>query len=228
MPPRRFITFLSALVHAAILSTIVVTQLLSLGPLPVPRTVLAFSDALPIQLHDIPLPPPARGSSAPPEYRSPGVAPIEAPSDIAPERDLPDRPAGPDMTGVRGVETGVVGGIDLPGTGLQVDAPPPPPPVSREPIRLHSGMQTPRKIVNVPPRYPPHAQLAHIEGVVVLDAVIDPTGRVTDVRVTRSIQALDQAAIDAVRQWRFTPTLLNGEPVSILLTVTVRFTLGPS
>jgi protein TonB len=46
--------------------------------------------------------------------------------------------------------------------------------------------------------------------------------------VTRSIQPLDQAAIDAVRQWRFTPTLLNGEPVSILLTVTVRFTLGPS
>ena len=48
MPPRRFITFLSALVHAAILSTIFVTQLLSLGPLPVPRTVLAFSDALPV------------------------------------------------------------------------------------------------------------------------------------------------------------------------------------
>ena len=89
-------------------------------------------------------------------------------------------------------------------------------------------MQAPRKIVNVAPRYPTHAQLAHIEGVVVLDAVIDATGRVTDVRVTRSIQALDQAAIDAVRQWRFTPTLLNGEPVSILLTVTVRFTLGPS
>jgi len=53
MPPRRFITFLSALVHAAILSTIFVTQLLSLGPLPVPRTVLAFSDALPISIRDI-------------------------------------------------------------------------------------------------------------------------------------------------------------------------------
>jgi protein TonB len=63
---------------------------------------------------------------------------------------------------------------------------------------------------------------------VVLDAVIDATGRVTGVQVTRSIPLLDQAAIEAVRQWRFTPTLLNGEPVSILLTVTVRFTLGPS
>jgi protein TonB len=89
-------------------------------------------------------------------------------------------------------------------------------------------MQAPRKIVDVAPRYPIHAQQAHIEGVVVLDAVIDATGRVTDVRVTRSIRLLDQAAIDAVRQWRFTPTLLNGEPVSVLLTVTLRFTLGPS
>jgi periplasmic protein TonB len=227
MPPRRYITFLSALVHAAILSTIFFTQLLSPGPLPIPRTVLAFSDALPIQIHDIPLPPPARGSSSPAESPSPGIAPIEAPAEIAPERDVTAAPAGQITTGVRGVETGVVGGIDLPGTGLQVE-PPPPPPVSRAPIRLHAGMQAPRKIVNVPPRYPTHAQLAHIEGVVVLDAVIDPTGRVTDVRVTRSIQLLDQAAIDAVRQWRFTPTLLNGEPVSVLLTVTVRFTLGPS
>ena len=66
MPPRRYITFLSALVHAAIVSTIFVTQLLSPGPLPIPRTVLAFSDALPVRMHDIPLPPPARGGSAPP------------------------------------------------------------------------------------------------------------------------------------------------------------------
>jgi periplasmic protein TonB len=227
MPPRRFITFLSALVHAAILSTIFVTQLLSLGPLPVPRTVLAFSDALPVHIYDIPLPPPPRGTSAPPSGPA-NVAPIEAPPDIAPERDMPTAPSDHEVTGVRGVETGVLGGLDLPGNGLAVEPPPPPPPVSREPIRLHAGMQAPRKIVNVPPRYPALAQLAHIEGVVVLDAVIDQTGRVTDVHVTRSIQALDQAAIDAVRQWRFTPTLLNREPVSILLTVTVRFTLGPS
>jgi protein TonB len=227
MPPRRFITFLSALVHAAILSTIFVTQLLSLGPLPVPRTVLAFSDALPVSIHDIPLPPPARGGPAPSEGTSPAVAPIEAPADIAPERDVSDAQAGHDTTGTHGVETGVVGGIDLPGNGLQVE-PPPPPPVSREPIRLHAGMQAPRKIVNVPPHYPPHAQAARVEGTVVLDAVIDPTGRVTDVRVTHSVNLLDQAAVEAVRQWRFTPTVLNGEPVSILLTVTVRFTLGPS
>jgi protein TonB len=95
-------------------------------------------------------------------------------------------------------------------------------------MRLHAGMQAPRKIVHVSPRYPPTAQAARVQGLVVLDAVIDSAGRVTDVRVTHSIRLLDEAAVDAVRQWRFTPTLLNGEPVSILLTVTVRFTLGPS
>jgi protein TonB len=226
MPPRRFITFLSALVHAAILSTIFVTQVLSLGPLPVPRTVLAFSDAMPAHIYDIPLPPPPRGTSAAPSDRE-NVAPIEAPPDIAPERDMPTAPSGPEVTGVRGIETGVIGGLDLSGSGL-MELAPPPPPASREPIRLHAGMQAPRKIVNVPPHYPPHAQSARVEGTVVLDAVIDPTGRVTDVRVTHSVNLLDQAAVEAVRQWRFTPTLLNGEPVSILLTVTVRFTLGPS
>ncbi len=227
MPPRRFIAFLSALVHAAILSTIFVTQLLSLGPLPVPRTVLAFSDAMPAHIYDVPLPPPPRGTSAAPSGPE-NVAPIEAPPDIAPERDMPTAPSGPEVTGVRGIETGVIGGLDLSGSGLTVEPPPPPPPASREPIRLHAGMQAPRKTVNVPPHYPPHAQAARVEGTVVLDAVIDPTGRVTDVRVTHSVNLLDQAAVEAVRQWRFTPTLLNGEPVSILLTVTVRFTLGPS
>jgi hypothetical protein len=76
MPPRRFITFLSALVHAAILSTVFVTQLLSLGPLPVPRTVLAFSDAFPARLIDVPLPPPPRGNFRF-SHRPENVAPIE-------------------------------------------------------------------------------------------------------------------------------------------------------
>ena len=227
MPPRRFIRVLSALVHAAILSTILVVQLLSPGPLPNPRTVLAFSDSFPARLVDVPLPPPPRGTSAAPSGPV-NVAPIEAPPDIAPERDMPTAPSGYEVTGVRGIETGVHGGLDLSGSGLTVEPPSPPPPASREPIRLHAGMQAPRKIVNVPPHYPPHAQAARVEGTVVLDAVIDPTGRVTDVRVTHSVNLLDQAAVEAVRQWRFTPTLLNGEPVSILLTVTVRFTLGPS
>lgn len=228
MPPRRYITLLSAFVHATILSTVFITQLLSPGPLPMPRSVLAFSDALPVQLKDVPLPPPSRGSSSPAEHTSAIAAPLDAPRDITPETDTQNAASSHQSIDVPGVESGVVGGIDLPGQGLRVEPPPAPPPTPREPIRLHSGMQAPRKLVHVSPRYPPVAQAAHVEGLVVLDAVIDSAGRVTDVRVTHSIRLLDEAAVDAVRQWRFTPTLLNGEPVSILLTVSVRFTLGPS
>jgi len=62
-------------------------------------------------------------------------------------------------------------------------------------------------------------------GIVVLEAVISESGGVDDVRILRSVALLDQAAIDAVRQWRFTPTMLNGEAVPIVMTVTVNFQL---
>jgi protein TonB len=86
-------------------------------------------------------------------------------------------------------------------------------------------MKAPHKIVDVPPVYPPVAQRARVEGVVILEAVIDAQGRVASVRVLRSIALLDQAAVEAVRQWRFTPALLNTEPVPVVMTVTVNFTL---
>jgi periplasmic protein TonB len=228
MPPRRYITLLSAFVHAAILSIVISAQLLSLGPLPTPRTVLAFSDVLPARIMDIPLPPPPRGGRAPAESTSANWAPIEAPPDVAPETGRENTPSTRQTSDAPGVDVGVPGGIDLPGQDFRIEPPPAPAPALQQPTRLHSGMQPPRKTVNVPPRYPANAQAARIEGLVVLDAVIDAAGRVNDVRVIRSIPLLDQAAIDAVRQWRFTPTLLNGEAVPILMTVTVRFTLKPS
>ncbi|MND07525.1 Gram-negative bacterial tonB protein [compost metagenome] len=65
-----------------------------------------------------------------------------------------------------------------------------------------------------------------MQGVVIIEATISTTGTVTDVRVLRSIPLLDQAAIDAVRQWQYSPTLLNGVPVPVIMTVTVQFTLS--
>jgi|TARA_Y100000031_G_C7944646_1_gene258686 protein TonB len=65
-----------------------------------------------------------------------------------------------------------------------------------------------------------------VSGVVILEAVIGPDGRVRDVRVLRSAPLLDRAAIAAVRQWEYTPTLLNGVPVPVVMTVTVTFTLN--
>jgi protein TonB len=77
----------------------------------------------------------------------------------------------------------------------------------------------------VAPIYPPVALAAGREGTVILEAVIGEDGRVRDVRVMRAVPLLDQAAMDAVRQWRFTPTLLNGQPVPVIMSVTVGFHL---
>jgi periplasmic protein TonB len=64
-----------------------------------------------------------------------------------------------------------------------------------------------------------------VQGVVVITATIDPTGEVTNARVLRSIPALDGAALDAVRRWRFTATLLEGVPVPVIMTMTSKFSL---
>ena len=78
---------------------------------------------------------------------------------------------------------------------------------------------------HVAPVYPPVAQSARVQGVVILELIIDRDGRVGYSRILRSIPLLDQAAIDAVSQWEFTPTMLNGAPVPVIMTATVQFTL---
>jgi protein TonB len=98
---------------------------------------------------------------------------------------------------------------------------------SGQPIRVGGSIKAPTQISKVQPVYPAEAQAARVSGVVILEALIGVDGRVTDARVLRSIPLLDQAAVDAVRQWVYTPTLLNGVPVPVLMTVTVTFTLAP-
>jgi TonB family protein len=95
------------------------------------------------------------------------------------------------------------------------------------PLRVGGGIREPRKIADVRPVYPDVARAADVSGVVILEATIDPQGNVAGVRVLRSIPLLDQAAIDAVRQWKYAPALLNGAAVSVMMTVTVNFSLAP-
>jgi protein TonB len=64
-----------------------------------------------------------------------------------------------------------------------------------------------------------------VEGVVILEATIDAGGQVQAVQLLRSAPLLDQAALEAVRQWRYEPATLNGEPVPVIMTITVRFAL---
>ena len=93
------------------------------------------------------------------------------------------------------------------------------------PVRVGGSISEPKKLKHVPPVYPDIAQANRVQGVVIIEAVIDPAGYVSYAKVLRSVDLLDQAAVDAVRQWEFTPTLLNGVPVSVIMTVTVNFSL---
>ena len=128
------------------------------------------------------------------------------------------------LDNVGGVEGGIAGGIVGGIVGGLPEAPPPPPPPP-EPVRVGGNISPPTKTKDVPPVYPTVAQAARVQGIVILEAVIGPSGRVTEVKVLRSVPLLDEAAISAVKQWEYTPTLLNGLPVPVIMTVTVNFTL---
>jgi TonB family protein len=92
------------------------------------------------------------------------------------------------------------------------------------PVRVGGRVKAPTKIKDVKPVYPAIAQAGRVAGTVTIEATIGPDGKVIDAKVVRSIALLDEAALDAVRQWEYTPTLLNGVPVPVLLVVTVTFT----
>jgi protein TonB len=119
--------------------------------------------------------------------------------------------------------------------GIVPPPPPPPPPPApawtREgatignPLRIAGDVKAPIKVRDVKAQYPPMAQSAKVEGIVVLETVIGIDGRVDQLRVLRSIPLLDQAAMDAVKEWEFEPATLNGTPVPVIVAVTVNFTL---
>ena len=92
-------------------------------------------------------------------------------------------------------------------------------------VRVGGDIQAPRKIKDVKPVYPAEAQQARVQGIVIIEATIDPTGKIGDAVVKRSIPLLDAAALQAVRQWEFTPTIVNGVAVPVIMTVTVNFAM---
>jgi protein TonB len=92
-------------------------------------------------------------------------------------------------------------------------------------VRVGGNIRPPRMVKHVDAVYPEEAKAAGVSGVVVIEIKIATDGSVAEAAVLRSIPLLDQAALDAVRQWVYEPTLLNGEPVEVLVTVTVNFAL---
>ena len=91
-------------------------------------------------------------------------------------------------------------------------------------VRVGGSIKPPMKVKNVAPIYPEIAKSAKVSGMVIVEATIGEDGKVMDTKVLRSVPLLDQAALDAIRQWEYSPTLLNGKPVPVVTTVTVNFT----
>ena len=172
-----------------------------------------------------PAPPGPQPRRAPAATRSAAAAPSAAPDHIAEELPKPSSGADETAPGGVGVTGDVPGGI---GTGerfVPSPLPVPDPPQPRKPLRPGGDIREPKKIVHVPPVYPAIAVSAGVQGIVILEATISETGGIENLRVLRSHPLLERAAVDAVRQWRYTPTRLNGVPVPIIMTVTVNFTL---
>ncbi len=214
----------SFLLHTIAAALIVIVPLLSADQLPDPASAVKAFFVEPMAAPAPPPPPPppaARPANAPkmipkPIVENQFVAPVEVPEEITPEESI-DMGEG----GAGGVEGGVPGGVVGGIVGGLPDAPPP-----MQAVRVGGQIKEPKKLKNVTPVYPDIAKQARVQGVVILECTISPQGKVTDVKLLRGIPLLDQAAIDAVKQWVYTPTLLNGVPVPVIMTVTVNFKLS--
>ena len=217
----------SMVVHALLLLLILVVPLLMSDEIPEPTSVVKAFFVEPTAPPPPPPPPPPPAPKAavtpkvppkPVEVNQTFTAPVEVPQNIKPEESLDLGVEGGVPGGVEGgVPGGVVGGV----VGGLPDAPPP-----VQAVRVGGQIKEPKKLKNVPPVYPDIAKQARVQGIVILECTISPQGKVTDVKVLRGIPLLDQAAQDAVKQWVYTPTLLNGVPVPVIMTVTVNFRLS--
>jgi protein TonB len=204
---------MAMVVEVTAIAVLVIAPLMVVGFIPKPPSMLAFT-TVPPPPSPPPPPPPAASTPRPPVDDLEMRAPVEPPAAITPE---PERISA-------GFEHGIEGSTIV-GDSLTIETPPPPPPAPDLPRRVGGVIRQPQKVRDVPPVYPPMAIAARVEGTVIIEAVIGPDGAVKNATLLRSIPLLDQAALDAVRQWQFTPTLLNGQPVPVIMTVTVRFSL---
>jgi periplasmic protein TonB len=151
---------------------------------------------------------------------------VEQVKEEAPPQEQPNGVMGGVVGGVPGGQLGgVLGGIL--GGNRSMPAPPPPTPVAHKgPYRVGGKVQPPKLIRQVQPIYPPLAKQARVQGDVVIESVIDQQGKVTQMKVVTGSPLLVQAAIQALEQWQYQPTLLNGQPVAVDMLVTLHFQLG--
>jgi protein TonB len=218
----------SVLLHSALVVAVAILPLLFYDSLPGQEGLKAFFVA-PLEIAPPPPPPPpppagARAIVKPApriDVQQPQgfVAPIEVPNEIKPEEGLDLGVEGGVPGGVEGgVPGGVVGGVV---GGLPSEAPPPPARV----VRIGGQIAQPKLIRQVKPVYPDLAVQSRVSALVILEAEVDTRGHVRTVKILRGHPLFDDAAMEAVKQWRYQPLLLNGEPTGFILTVTVNFNL---
>jgi protein TonB len=227
---RKSVTLgVSVVFHAALAIAMVVGPLLYNDVLPSPPVLKAFF-VTPLELAPAPPPPPppaagprvtARLEPRPQTVESAFVAPIEVPERILPEESLDLGVEGGMPGGVEGgVPGGVVGGI----VGGLPDAPPPPPKV----VRIGGKILAPRIVRRVDPAYPEVAAGARIKATVVVEAQVDTAGHVQTTKVVQGHPLFDESAVTALKQWRYQPLLLNGEPTAFIIIVTFSYNLRPA
>jgi protein TonB len=224
--------FLSLVVHAAIVSVILVLPLVFFNMLHADELV-TFLIQPPYKLPEAPVPP------APPvRTAATGIAAIIERFDPVPHK-LPTGIPAPDESKAPSVLSSLLDGIGLPGQGSSsgpglseildigriVDVPKPKPPVPHILVRVGGDVQESKLLLKVVPVYPALAIVAHAAGIVILEAEIDEEGNVATVKIVSGHPLLVNAAAQAVKQWKYSPTLLNGEPQAVLATVTVVFRL---
>jgi protein TonB len=214
---------LSVMLHAAALVVVLALQFTSSVQSLVVASPLPVFVAPTATLPPVVTPPPAvqRVAAPTPNINTAPTAPTVAPDHLSVEPvSLPT--AGPPAPTGPVVGTPGIGDMSPFKAGSQISIAPPPP---QKPVRVGGTILAPARQVYVPPVYPTVAQSARIEGEVVLEATIDEKGAVRNVVVQESVPLLDRAAIEAVSRWRYSPTLLNGQPVAVIMLVRVRFTL---
>ena len=231
---------LSLFLHALAIGVIVgmsYWMVEAVQPPPIPVTLYAAPPPPP------PPPPAAAKKKAEPEQPKQEVK-VEQPKEVQPTQ-IPEEEPQEDVQGadenqstdvpgeeggieggveggvIGGVEGGVVGGVIGGTPGGTVGG------TGDEPMRITAEVKQPELVKKVEPPYPELARRSKIQGVVILEAVITKEGNVEEVKVLRSLHPMmDQAAVNAVKQWKYKPAMLNGRPVKVYFTVTVNFKLS--
>lgn len=174
-----------------------------------------------------PPPPPAAVVHVKPQAHLMDAGKLVQPKAIPKDIKIIKEEAEPDMGGASGGVPGGVAGGSLGGVmgGIVGGAPPPPKPTAAR-IRQGGSVQAALLVNKVQPVYPPLARQTRISGTVRLHAIISKSGSVESLEVLSGHPLLVRAAMDAVQQWRYKPTLLNGEPVEVDTTIDVIFSLN--